>query len=544
MHLAISGGQADARTQLIGALHEAAAGAQIEIDNLVSKTRVALSVPDTLDCLIVLAEGELQAEDLGRLVTRLPATTGLVVLMSNPYVLQQPPDDMLVLESRNLPPPLILRAVRQAICLRGQGAVRHRQPLVRLPAPVHALFDDLATFVQVVRRARELPQVFSSVSAICRRALGAAGMVSAMPSDGDGQARLVYTDGFAESALEQWDPAPSGPATPLSDALRGGELVVLDSQEAFRERYAELARRSQPQVQSLVCAPFSIGESGFGAIGVGFDERREFSEHERQFLEVVCQHMADVIAKFRLAQTAADTRRAARVALRDREAFLATAAHELRTPLTLILGQAQLMQRRLAPGDTQSERSLDSIVGQAQRLSRLMTSMVSVFQLEDGSLELKQLVIDLGDLVTSVVHEAQRIFEQQRIVLLPWPQRLQIIGDPMYLEQIIHQILQNAARYSSPQSEIVVELKQAGDQAVLLVRDQGSGVPVAQMAELFQRFSRALEQPATHRRGLGIGLYLVREVVERHGGVVTVESVPEHGSQFSISLPLAAIERA
>jgi two-component system sensor histidine kinase SenX3 len=112
-----------------------------------------------------------------------------------------------------------------------------------------------------------------------------------------------------------------------------------------------------------------------------------------------------------------------------------------------------------------------------------------------------------------------------------------IQGDPMYLDQVFHHLLQNALRFSAPHTEIAVEVRVSDPHVKLIVRDQGTGVPIEHLTELYQRFSRVHGQTPQHRRGLGIGLYLVREVVERHGGRVEVETAPEQGSQFTITLP-------
>jgi K+-sensing histidine kinase KdpD len=407
--------------------------------------------------------------------------------------------------------------------------------------PPNSLFGDVHAIITALRRATDVHQVFSVIAQACQRVLGAVGLVIAMPSEKDHALHVVHTDGAVPAVLRSWESSARQQATPLSDAMQRGEILELMSPQEISERYADLAAPSQPP-QALVCAPVVVTSTHMGALGMSFEQPPDFSDDKRQFLQILCSQMAETLARLHHAEQAEQARITAQNAVFDREAFLSTAAHEIRTPLTLILGQAQLVQRRLEianPQHQQIDKSLDVIVAQTQRLSRLMTSMVSVFQLEDGLLELKHMPLDLNELAASAVRELQQTILTHAVTFAPASGPAIVAGDPIYLEQILHHLVQNAARFSESNTEIHVAVKLQDSHVQLIVRDHGNGIPVKDVAELFQRFSHVHGETPQHRRGIGIGLYLVREVVERHQGSVVVENAASAGSQFTITLPLA-----
>jgi signal transduction histidine kinase len=238
------------------------------------------------------------------------------------------------------------------------------------------------------------------------------------------------------------------------------------------------------------------------------------------------------------AQTAA--RAAAEEALRVRDEFLAIAAHELRTPLTALSGQMQLLRRRLQRGGTlepaQLAQALELMQGQSERLARLMGHLLDHTRLEAGKLALVQQGTDVVALVQQVVATA-RTWSAAHPISIVAPPSLDASVDALRLEQVLTNLLDNAVKYSPAGGPIEVVVARSGAETVeVAVRDRGLGIPVEKRAALFERFYQA--HRADHRGGLGLGLYVSRQIVELHGGTIAAEFPAEGGTRFVVRLPL------
>jgi excisionase family DNA binding protein len=233
-------------------------------------------------------------------------------------------------------------------------------------------------------------------------------------------------------------------------------------------------------------------------------------------------------------------------ALHVRNEFLAVAAHELKTPLTSLSGQAQLVMRRFErTGEVEPERvqkAFQTITGQSQKLSRLVSHLLDISRLESGKLTLEPQLTDLTPLVEQAVASAQAWSEQHPITLSV-PTCLETRVDPLRLEQVLSNLLDNAVKYSPNGGAIEVALGQRDDGTVeLSVRDHGLGIPPDKRASVFDRFYQA--HGSEHRGGLGLGLYICRQIVELHEGEIGAEFPPDGGTRFIVRLPLDVDEVA
>lgn len=232
----------------------------------------------------------------------------------------------------------------------------------------------------------------------------------------------------------------------------------------------------------------------------------------------------------------------ARQALLARDEFLSISAHELRNPLTSLAGYGQLLQRRLSRAgglDPADARALGIMITQATRLQRMIGAMQDLSQLQNGQLALNLAPVDLAALAQAVADELQPLHDNHQLLVRRPAEPLLVRGDDMRLEQVVYNLLNNAIKYSPRGGPIAIELRRAGAAAELSVSDAGIGIAAGAQAAIFELFARApTEGPAID--GMGVGLYVVREVVRLHGGQVAVRSAPGAGSCFTISLPLPA----
>lgn len=232
-------------------------------------------------------------------------------------------------------------------------------------------------------------------------------------------------------------------------------------------------------------------------------------------------------------------RQEAEVAVRQRDEFLSIAAHELKTPLTSLSGQAQLTLRQLrraGPIDPDRiMRSLEVIAGQSNRLTMLLNQLLDVSRIEAGKLALMKAPTDLTALVAGIVSVIQPSTNRHQIRLVA-PAELQASVDPLRFEQVVTNLLDNAIKYSPAGGEIEVTLSQPDpDTAELSVRDYGLGIPPAQLTRIFERFYQAHSDG--HSSGLGLGLFVTRQIVELHGGQITAEHPTGDGVRFIVRVP-------
>jgi signal transduction histidine kinase len=219
---------------------------------------------------------------------------------------------------------------------------------------------------------------------------------------------------------------------------------------------------------------------------------------------------------------------------------VATAAHELRAPITVLLGQAQLQQRRLAtrehvdPGD---QRAADQMVAQSIRLSLLINALLDATYLDHGQLQVSLTTLDLGALVQRVIQTIQPTLHTHTLRLISSTGPIAVKGDSLRLEQVLQNLLQNAVTYSPAGSEIVVVVAPHEQGVRISVCDQGCGVAASVQPHLFQRYYRAEPGDGQFTSGLGLGLYICKAIMDLHGGSIMVESMVGAGSTFTLLLP-------
>jgi PAS domain S-box-containing protein len=225
----------------------------------------------------------------------------------------------------------------------------------------------------------------------------------------------------------------------------------------------------------------------------------------------------------------------AQEAIRLRDEFLAIASHELKTPLTALQLQLQSLRLRgdsLEPGVT---AKLDRAVHSTERLAGLIETLLDVSRLSNGQLTLRpermELLATVND-VTGRLSEAAVHADCPLLVREGPP--VEGTWDRLRIEQVISNLLSNAFKYAAG-SPVELSVSREGAEAVLVVHDRGPGIPEQDVERLFQRFERAASM--RHYGGLGLGLYVAREIVQAHGGRISVENPPEGGARFTVRLP-------
>ena len=228
-----------------------------------------------------------------------------------------------------------------------------------------------------------------------------------------------------------------------------------------------------------------------------------------------------------------------RAVRRLQEEFLTWAGHELRTPLTTLQGNLQLAERWLGvDADARLRRHLGLAIEEARRQGTLVAELVDATRLHSGRLALATEPLDLAPLVAHTLELAEVLAEGQALVLDAEGGPLTVAGDAGRLKQVVLNLLTNAITHAAGTERIDVRLRRDGDVAELAVRDAGPGIPVEALETVFDRFAQVDPQQRPGSAGLGLGLYIAREIVEAHGGTITAHSASGEGATFTVRLPI------
>ncbi|MCP3139634.1 ATP-binding protein [Pyxidicoccus xibeiensis] len=231
--------------------------------------------------------------------------------------------------------------------------------------------------------------------------------------------------------------------------------------------------------------------------------------------------------------------REAEEAIRIRDDFLSIAAHELKTPLTPLKLHLQMMKGQADAGRLVSPHHVDKALTQVSRLRVLVNDLLDTSRIQAGRLELSTGSICLREFIRDVLSDFRAVSALHSLEFEEAGEPLVIQGDRGRLHQVMTNLVENALKYSPSGGTVRVMVRREGALAIVSVKDEGIGIPEDQQAHLFERFFRARNAPISGFGGLGLGLYICHDIIERHGGHIWVESGAGRGSTFHFSLPLA-----
>jgi len=280
-------------------------------------------------------------------------------------------------------------------------------------------------------------------------------------------------------------------------------------------------------MRSFLCVPLAHQGTVVGALEIDSASTDAFSAEDQELLETVATVLAGVVS---LARTA-EREHAARIA---RDDFFAAVTHDLRNPLTVIRGQTQRLLRR--HGADADAGPLSAILTQSDRLNRMVTSLLDVARFQSGSrVTLQPRPVRADEVVSQIARAVLGPEQESRLRLALSP--ITATVDPTRLEQIVANLVENAAKYSPAGTPIEVGLIEDGSGLLLTIADHGPGIPVEDRGRIFDRYIRVgAGRDAVH--GLGLGLFVVRIAVEAHDGTVEVGDREDGGAGAAISVRL------
>jgi PAS domain S-box-containing protein len=380
----------------------------------------------------------------------------------------------------------------------------------------------------------EMPAVQAAVLELSHDLVAAdAFAIWRLPEAGDWE--IAASAGLSEAYLRSAGRVPAtGPRLP------DRALAVEDAQgspllESRREAY-----RAEG-IASVLSVPLAVHGRVWGTLVFYYRGRRRFDDVTVRVATALANLAGSAVGTAELYQRESQLRRLAEEADRRKDEFLAMLGHELRNPLAPVKNVLHLLRPHCA-GDAETGRLLEIMERQVGHMARLVDDLLDVARITRGKLELRKEAVELGAVVRRAAESVRSLLEERRhrleVSLPPGPLRLE--ADPARLEQVLTNLLSNAAKYTPPGGHVGVSLRQEGQEAEVRVWDDGIGIRPEMLPRIFDIFQQADRLPGRVSEGLGLGLALVRSLVEVHGGTARAFSGgPGQGSEFVVRLPLA-----
>ena len=393
-------------------------------------------------------------------------------------------------------------------------------------------------------------------------ALGANFALVALLNEASAELEVVQLVGDELSQSEGLQRFSLHAPLPLAEAVRSGKPIWAESSNDRARCYPHLPKQYvQYQFSAWISVPLMVEGHAVGGISLGFTEPQLLDEEQQAFILSLAQQCAQAIARAHLYESERIARNdAVRAVARSAEAnrvkdeFLAVLSHELRTPLNPILGWAGLLRSGKLDA-AKTAHAIETIERNAKLQTQLIEDLLDVSRILQGKLKLSIVPVNLAFTVQSALGTVQLAAEAKGIEFrtevddrsdatenlsdAAYPSRLMVLGDSVRLQQIIWNLLTNAIKFSDAGDRVTIRLSQVARHAQIQVIDSGKGIHPDFLPHMFEYFRQADSTSTRKFGGLGLGLAIVRHLVELHGGTVQAASLGEgQGATFTVQLPL------
>jgi len=352
--------------------------------------------------------------------------------------------------------------------------------------------------------------------------------------------QIASQRGFEQDFLEHFARVDSDDSSVCARALRCGERVIVEDVETDPglEPHRELLRREE--CRAVVSTPLiASGGSCLGVVSVHFRSHHRPSDAELRRQDLFLRQACDFIQRCRMEQELRGNQEALREADRQKDEFLALLAHELRNPLAPISNAAEVLNRQLRDFPD-AQTGVDVIKRQVAQLTRLVDDLLDVARVTRGRIDLQRRTLEIARVVSQALETVEPLLrEKQHHISVSQPSgTLYVQGDFARLVQCVSNLLTNAVKYTNAGGEIRVETRALEDSVCIAVTDNGAGIAHELLPKIFDLFVQGQRTLDRAQGGLGIGLPVVRKLMEMHGGSVSAHSAGVgKGSTFELRLP-------
>lgn len=420
----------------------------------------------------------------------------------------------------------------------------HERALAQRLRTLNELFQQLSTTLDLDRTLQtvaEAPRALLDADLTSIALLDEAGRWSGDGSPAGERLSVAAAAGADARHLAgiQW---PADEAL-VSAVLSGGRPYVVSDPKRYdmgAPSAATADSRAVAPVASAVFVPLLLDDVPMGMLNVGYRQRRDFSQEDLAFLHALGQEAGLAIRNARLYERERDQVTRLRNLDELQQTFVSSVSHELRTPLTCIRTSVDLLCVTISQGRDFSEEQTDlvyTIEHHVGRLEALVTDLLEITKLEAGQITLSKQPTDLRRIVGRVADALHPLTDhKQQNVYLHWPESVSRVEvDRQRIEQVLTNILSNAIKFTPKRGQIDVYVSETPNDLQVCVHDNGPGIPERDQPRLFERFFVVTDGRGLS--GVGLGLYIARQMIELHGGRIWLESQVGKGSIFCFAVP-------
>lgn len=389
----------------------------------------------------------------------------------------------------------------------------------------------------------DLDAVLRAIVSHAMQVMGAsAGSVMVHDGIGDVVTQLEQF-GYREEHTQDWQQFSIERKMPVTDTLRIGDPVWLHNRGAALDYPLLLA--ADPENEAWASLPMKRGEQVIGVLGLGFAAAQEFTPADQEFMQLLASQCALALDRAQRYELEQQLRIIAEQAMRERDQVVSLISHDLKSPLAAIQGYTQLLQRRVQKANLPDAdnwlRGLSSIALSTTRVALQLEELLDVASLQTGqALTLNSQQMDLVEIVRRVVDACSILSSEHSIEINAVVTTLVCDIDSVRIERVLNNLITNAIKYSPLGGVIRVAVRRTTEDpptAVIQVEDLGMGIPMDELPTIFEPFQRA-SNVRDMISGTGLGLASARQIIEQHGGAITVESELGSGTTFTLYLPL------
>ena len=410
-----------------------------------------------------------------------------------------------------------------------------------------ALLGRIVPLAATLGRARDLISIYRAVRDFISASMTCSGFfVSFVESETNlRHAAYVWGEEGGEVDISQLPPmqlvAEGGGANSRA-VFEKRTIITNDYWEDMKKRPHLVIQENGRDPLSSLIVPMMIKNNVLGTLEVQAHENHAFNSEHAVALEMVANLAAVAIENVRLIDTEAAMREAAEAANRAKDEFLSVLSHELRTPLNAMLGWVRMLKAGVLDEEN-SERALEVIERNTRLQSSLIEDLLDVSRIISGKMRIETELVDLMSVVRTVSETIQPLADTKGVhySFVCDTESVFLNADSVRLQQVVSNLLQNSIKFTPAGGSIEISLTRDGHYSVLRVTDTGVGIERDLLPHIFDRFRQADASARRNFTGLGLGLTIVRNIVELHGGTIEVDSDgKDRGSVFTVRLPLAA----
>jgi PAS domain S-box-containing protein len=389
------------------------------------------------------------------------------------------------------------------------------------------------TIIETISEELDLNKIIQKVTDATTELTGAKfGAFFYNTIDAKGESFMLYTlSGAPKEAFEKFGMPRN---TAVFNATFSGQGVIRSDDITKDPRYGKNApyhgmpEGHLPVVSYLAVPVISRGGTVIGGLFFGHPDPGKFTKEHESLVSSIAAQAAIGIDNAKLYEEA-------KVLNDKKDEFIGLASHELKTPLTSVSAYLQILHR-IETNET-SKKFVNKTMHQVKKLISLVNDLLDVSKIEAGKMQLATEEFEIKAIVEDAIELIQQSNIDYQIILESKVHDLKINGDPHRIEQVLINLLTNAIKYSPKANKVEVFLSNTKEEVTIGVKDYGLGIAADKLSQIFSRFFR-IEGNDPGISGLGIGLYLTRQIIDRHNGKIWVESEPGKGSTFWVTLPI------